>query len=133
MKKNKTYIIAAISIILGLFFVYKGINKHFLSACKVYDSSSTLPIDYQNLMNALCHSGFTYIVGLIQVASGLLLIIPKTRLLGALLLLPVIINIFLFHLLIDNRPEELIETGIPLMLNLIVFVSFYPKWKPILN
>lgn len=124
-------LIAIISVALGAFFVYKGINKHFLSPCKVYDSSSTIPIAYQNLITSLCTTGYTKIIGVLEVLSGLLLIIPRTRLLGSIILLPVIINIFLFHLILDNRPHEITETGIPLLAAILIFVSYYQKWKVI--
>lgn len=133
MKKTISYLVFALAVILGLFFIYKGLNKHFLSECKVYDADSPLPLDYRNLMTALCSSGFTKVIGFLEIASGILLIIPRTRLLGSIILLPVIITIFLFHLLIDNRPEELIETGIPLAITLLIFFSYYETWKVIVT
>lgn len=133
MKKNTFSILVVLaSTILGLFFIYKGINKHFLSPCKVYEASSTIPIEYQNLTTSFCQSGYFMVIGFFQILAGLLLIIPKTRLLGSIILLPIILNIFLIHLIMDNRPEELIETGIPLLLTLFVFGHYYPIWKKIL-
>ncbi|TPD66926.1 DoxX family protein [Flavobacterium microcysteis] len=131
MKKAIQYSVAGLAIILGAFFVYKGLNKHFLSECKVYEADSPLPLNYRNLITALCTSGFTKVVGFLEIASGILLIIPRTRLLGSIVLLPVIITIFLFHLLIDNRPHELVETGIPLLAAILVFASYYNVWKVI--
>lgn len=131
MKKAIHYSVAGLAIILGVFFVYKGLNKHFLSQCKVYEPDSPLPLNYRNLITALCTSGFTKVVGFLEIASGILLIIPRTRLLGSIVLLPVIITIFLFHLLIDNRPHELVETGIPLLVAILVFASYYNVWKVI--
>lgn len=135
MSRNNIFRIAItiISIALGVFFIYKGVNKHFLSPCKVYDSTSTIPIEYQNLITSLCSRGYTKIIGVLEVLSGILLIIPRTRLLGAIILLPVIINIFLFHLILDNRPHEIVETGIPLLATIIIFASYYQKRKVILK
>lgn len=132
MKKAIHYSVAGLAIILGAFFVYKGLNKHFLSECKVYEPDSPLPLNYRNLITALCTSGFTKVVGFLEIASGILLIIPRTRLLGSIVLLPVIITIFLFHLFIDNRPHELVETGIPLLAAILVFASHYNVWKVII-
>lgn len=132
MKKAIHYSVAGLAIILGAFFVYKGLNKHFFSECKVYEPDSPLPLNYRNLITALCTSGFTKVVGFLEIASGILLIIPRTRLLGSIVLLPVIITIFLFHLLIDNRPHELVETGIPLLAAILVFASYYNVWKVII-
>lgn len=125
-------IVLVLSTVLGIFFIYKGVDKHFVSQCKVYDADSTIPLHYQNLMTALCQTGFTKIIGFLEVLSGLLLVYPRTRLLGSIVLMPVIVCIFLFHLIIDNRPHELIETGIPLLMNVLIFVSGYKKWKYIL-
>lgn len=114
---------------LGVFFIYKGIDKHFLSPCKVYGPDSTLPQDYMNLMTTLCSSGFTKVVGTVQILAGLLLFFPRTRLLGDILILPVITTIFIFHLLIDNRPHELIETGIPLAAAILILLYHYKDWR----
>ncbi len=132
MKKYLPYLLAGISLALGLFFIYKGLNKHWLSPCKVYGPESSIPPAYIQLITALCQSGFLKVVGSLQILSGVLLLIPKTRLLGAVLLLPIILNIFLIHLFLDNRPEELVETGIPLLLTLLVLAMTAPNWRHLL-
>ena len=114
---------------LGLYFIYKGFTKHFLNTCKVYTSESTEPLVYQELMTILCQSGLTTIVGGIQILSGILLLIPKLRLVGAIMLLPIISNIFLFHVFLDNRPHENIETGLLLLLNILIIALDFNKWK----
>lgn len=111
--------------------MYKGITKHFISPCKIYDAESTIPIEYQNVITAFCQSGFFKIVGFLQALSGLLLIIPKTRLLGAAILLPVVINMFLIHFFLDNRPEELWETGIPMVMTVFIILMNFGKVKKI--
>ena len=132
MKKFYSISILILSVALGAFFVYKGINKHFLSPCKVYGPEDTVPLEYQNVITAFCNSGFNKFVGLFEVLAGLLLIIPRTRLIGALVLLPIISNIFMLHFKLDNRPHELVETGIPLAINLLIIIYYYPTWKKLL-
>lgn len=132
MKRFLNLIVGLLAILLGAFFIWKGLDKHFLNPCKVYGPDSTLPADYQNLMTALCSSGFNKVTGTLEVLSGLLLIFTRTRLLGSIILMPVIITIFLFHAFIDNRPHELVETGIPLAVNIMVFASYYKHWKSLL-
>jgi len=132
MNRITTIIMYVFGAALGLFFIYKGINKHFLSPCKAFGSDSTLPEDYRAVISALCSSGFTTMVGFFQVLSGLLLLIPRTRLLGAIILLPIIANIFFLHLFLDNRPEELVETGIPFAITLLIIGTSYKKWKSLL-
>lgn len=132
MKKTTDIVLLVLGALLGGFFVYKGITKHFISPCKVYGPESTIPLEYQQVITAFCKSGFFKVVGAIQVLSGLLLIIPKTRLLGALTLLPVVINMFLIHYFLDNRPEELWETGIPLAMTLIIVLMNLGKVKRVM-
>jgi len=133
MKPLFPILMALLGAALGVFFVYKGVDKHFVNACKVYGPDSTLPQDYMNLMTTLCSSGFTRIVGGTEILAGVLLIFPRTRLLGDILLMPVISTIFLFHLLIDNRPEELIETGVPLAAAIIILMYHYKDWRFMLH
>ena len=123
------YLLVVSAILVGGFFIYKGITKHWLGSCKVYDLDSTIPIMYQQVITAFCESGFFKMIGFFQIVGGILFIIPKTRLLGALVLLPIIFNIFTIHLFLDNRPEELIISGIPLALTFIVALTYL---KPIL-
>lgn len=129
MKKSIPLLISVIAIALGLFFIYKGLNKHFLSPCKVYGPESTIPLEYQQVITHMCQSGMLMVVGFFQILSGILLIIPKTRLMGAIVLLPIIFNIFILHLFLDNRPEELVETGIPLLMTLVIIGYYFPVWK----
>jgi uncharacterized membrane protein YphA (DoxX/SURF4 family) len=131
MKKTSDFILLVLGALLGGFFVYKGINKHFLSECKVFEPDSTIPMAYQQVITAFCKSGFFKVVGAIQAFAGFLLIIPRTRLLGAVLLLPVVINMFLIHFFLDNRPEELWETGIPLAMNVLIVLLHWDRVKKI--
>jgi uncharacterized membrane protein YphA (DoxX/SURF4 family) len=132
MKKIGSILILVLATLLGGFFMYKGITKHFIKPCKFFGTESTIPLDYQQVITAFCRSGFFKVVGAIQALSGLLLVLPKTRLLGAVMLLPVAINMFLIHLFLDNRPEELWETGIPLVMTLMIIVLHWNRVKRIL-
>lgn len=131
MKKIAVIILYISSILLGALFIYKGINKHYLSPCKVFGPESTIPLEYQQVITNMCQSGMLKVVGFFQIIAGLFLLIPRTRLFGAIVLLPVIFNIFILHLFLDNRPEELVETGIPLALTLYIIVYYYNTWKPV--
>jgi uncharacterized membrane protein YphA (DoxX/SURF4 family) len=132
MKFFLPVLISLLAAALGIFFIYKGIDKHFLSACPVYGAKSGLSQNYINLMTVLCETGFTKIIGGIEVVAGLLLIFPKTRLTGTFIIMPIIICIFLIHALIDNRIYELLETGIPLSATLLIFAFHQKNWKLII-
>lgn len=129
MQKVSKWLPIVLGVVLGGFFMYKGINKHWLSPCKVYGPDSTIPAAYQEVITAFCQSGFLKLVGALEAIFGLMLIFNRTRLLGSMMLLPLILNIFLIHLFLDNRPEELVETGIPLAMNIAILAIYYPKWK----
>lgn len=127
----KNILIWAISLALAAFFIYKGLTKHWMSPCKVYPPDTTIPQEYIQVINAFCHSGFLKMVGFLQLLSGILLLIPRTRVLGAFLLLTIILNIFMIHAFLDNRPGELVESGIPLALNAILIALLHDRWKSI--
>lgn len=133
MKNYLKYLILPVAIVLGLFFIYKGLNKHWMMPCKVYGPESTIPVPYQQVITAFCESGFLKLVGALQIFSGILLLIPRTRIMGAILLFPIILNIFLIHLFLDNRPEELLETGLPLLANIVIIGYHYKQWLPLVK
>jgi hypothetical protein len=130
-KKTIEKILLVLGALLGGFFVFKRITKHFITPSRVFDAEFTIPLAYEQVITAFCQSGFFKVVGSLQASSGLFLIIPKTRLLGAVLLMPVVINIFLIHFFLDNRPEELWETGIPLTMNVLILLFNFGKIKKI--
>jgi uncharacterized membrane protein YphA (DoxX/SURF4 family) len=82
-------------ILLGLIFVVFGSNAflHFLP----------MPPLPQNLAGEYLHaffaSGYVYAIGGLQVIGGLLLLIGRFVPLGLTILGPIIVNIWLFHLL----------------------------------
>lgn len=129
MTNFRTILLWLISIALAAFFIYKGLTKHWLGSCKVYPADSPIPRDYINVITAFCNAGFLKMIGALQILSGVLLLAPRTRLLGAVLLLPIIFNIFMIHFFLDNRPEELVESGIPLAGNVLLIALMANKWK----
>ena len=77
-------------------------------------------------MNTFKYSGFLDMISLIQILVGILIVIPFTRLLGLLTLLPIIFNIFFMHVFFDNRVDENIETGFLLIINILLLL-YYKK------
>jgi putative oxidoreductase len=136
MNKYEKLLLQSIAVIIGGFFAYKGLTKHLLNPCKVYGADSNIPPDYISLVTVLCRNNYLVMVGLFQILFGLLLLIPKTRLLGALGLIPVVLVIFTFHLFLDNRPDELVETGLPLLGLLLLLMNEVSRkigWKTLFS
>jgi len=132
-KKIHTFL----TIILALFFIYKGIDKmpiklKDISKEEIVETiiekgSYEAPVGYKITMNTMRQSGFLRLISVFQILAGILMIIPKTRIAGLLLLLPIIFNIFFMHVFFDNRMHENIETGLLLLLNLILCSFYYKK------
>lgn len=75
-------------------------------------------------MNTFKYSGFLDMNSLIQILAGILIIVPVTRLVGLLNLLPIIFNIFFMHVFFDNRVDENIETGFLLVIYIILLLNY---------
>ncbi len=131
------------SLALGIFFIYAGVKKiipkpppakvdhsEFLKAFE--ENRFERPVTFKMGIKALKTSGFLKMVGVFQVVAGLLILLPLTRLLGLLVLLPVTINIFCFHAFMDNRPDENVETGFFLFMNLLLIAFYASRFKYLL-
>lgn len=138
----KTAIHSICSILLGIFFIYKGIDKMPIKLKEVSQEEITstiiekesyeAPVGYKITMNTMRQSGFLRLIAFFQVLAGILMIIPKTRLTGLLILLPIIFNIFFMHVFFDNRIDENIVTGIILTMNLLLCAYYYKRIRLIL-
>ena len=138
----KTTIHAICTIILGLFFIFKGIDKLPIKLKEVTEQQiiSTIvekesyeaPVGYRITMNTMRQSGFIRLISLFQILAGVLMIIPRTRLAGLLILLPIIFNIFFMHVFFDNRMDENILTGIILSVNILLCSYYYKRIRLVL-
>jgi uncharacterized membrane protein YphA (DoxX/SURF4 family) len=131
IKKNRWHWILSIvcRILLAYAFIVAGmvkiIGERFASGL-----SEMHPMG--SYLEALHHTGYYYtFIGFSQVAAGILLLIPGTVLLGALLYLPIIVNIWILSFAV--RFEGSIVTS-PLMVfaNLYLLAWHYDKLKYIL-
>ena len=86
-------------LLLGLLFVLSG-SMHFLRSLP---PGPLPPGPESQFMTALGTTGYMHVVAGIEVAGGLLLVIGQFLPLGLTMLAPVIVNIALFHLLIEHR------------------------------
>jgi hypothetical protein len=76
-----------------------------------------------HFMQALGPTGYVKFVKMFEFTGGILVMIPRLRNIGLLLLGPVIVNIIAFHVLIDD-PRQLINP----MLDIIVVCALYLLW-----
>lgn len=98
--KNK--ILTILSAIMGLLFLNGGINK-FLNYMPVpADLDPELVKDFQALVEI---SWLIPLIAVAEIIAGLLLIFPRTRALGVLIIFPVAVGILLTHIVVD--PSQL--------------------------
>ncbi|UII29585.1 DoxX family protein [Fulvivirga ulvae] len=93
--KNK--IILVLSILFGLMMVNSGLNKFFN-----YMPMPEMPEQMMAIFGALLTVKWLMpLVALVEIVGGVLIAIPKTRALGAIVLLPVMAGIVIHHLTHD--------------------------------
>ncbi|HDZ14560.1 MAG TPA: DoxX family membrane protein, partial [Pricia sp.] len=102
----KTKVLFVAALLVGLMFINAGLNK-FLNYMPMPEE---MPEKMLNAMKAFMEIGWLLpLVGLAEIIGGLLLVIPKTRALGALIIFPVMIGITLTNIFQDS-------SGLPIVL-----------------
>ena len=104
-------------LLLGLMFVVFGSNI-FFHFIPMPEQKPSLATDFSK---ALMVSHYMYVVGFLQVAGGLLLVIGRYVPLGLTLLGPVIVNILLFHIFLE-------PTGLPMAL-VVSALALFLLWR----
>jgi uncharacterized membrane protein YphA (DoxX/SURF4 family) len=102
--KNKVLFVFAL--LFGLLFINAGLDKffHFMPMPK------DLPEKMLKAFDAFTEIGWLMpLVGIAEFVGGLLIILPRTRALGALIIFPVMVGIALTNIVQDQR-------GLPLVL-----------------
>jgi uncharacterized membrane protein YphA (DoxX/SURF4 family) len=96
MKNKITFVL---SLLFGLMFINAGLNK-FLNYMPMPEH---LPEKMMKAMAAFMEIGWLLpLVGTFEILGGLLIIIPKTRALGALMILPIMVGIVLTNIVQDS-------------------------------
>ncbi|WP_299247526.1 DoxX family membrane protein [uncultured Aquimarina sp.] len=106
--------------ILAVLMVIFGLNK-FFGFIPVEPPADPIA---QSFMGAMFTSYLFIVVAIAEILGGILLIIPKTRFLGWLLLLPVLFNIVAFHV-----AHDFIGNGIWLLPTLLFAINTYFQFK----
>ena len=104
-------------VLLGLMFVVFGSNV-FFHFIPMPPQKPSLATDFSK---ALMESNYVYVVGFLQVAGGLLILIGRYVPLGLTLLGPVIVNILLFHLFLE-------PTGLPIAI-VVAVLALFLLWR----
>ncbi|GAB5523774.1 MAG: DoxX family membrane protein [Roseivirga sp.] len=145
MHKKTTfkYLIIAIRLALGGLFIYAGIQK-FVPAEKPAPKAQTelseevakpaLPenvVKIKAYIGGLKQTGFFWpMLGVAELVCGLLLVSQLFSLLGAVMLVPLTLNIFLFEVFLGGGDAiEILTHGAYLVGNLLILLYGYPRLK----
>jgi len=124
MKRN---ILLVLCTLLGLMMINSGLNKFFN-----YMPVSAPTEEQMKIFGAMMTLKWLIpLVAIVEIAGGILMIIPKTRALAALVLLPVLTGIVVHHLALDVA-----GIGIGLLLfaiNVWVIIENREKYLPIVS
>jgi len=85
-----------------------------------------------NFMGQLGASGWVWpLVAIVEIIAGVLFFMKKTRALGAIMIFPIVIGIFLFHVVMD--PHGLPIAIALLAINLWVIYENWDKYTPMIR
>lgn len=123
--KNK--IILILSILFGIMMVNSGLNKFFS-----YMPMPEMPEQLMAVFGALMTVKWLMpLVAVVEIAGGVLIAIPKTRALGAIVILPVMVGILVHHLTYDIAG---ITMGLVLFLiNVWIIIENRDKYSPMIK
>ena len=124
----KHKIIFVLSLLTGLLMINAGLNK-FLNYIPIPED---LPENMKRVNDTFMEIGWLLpLVGAVEILGGILFIIPKTRALGALVILPIMVGILLTHIII--MPSGLAMAIVLMAINLWVIYENREKYLPILR
>jgi uncharacterized membrane protein YphA (DoxX/SURF4 family) len=121
--KNK--ILFVLCLLFGLLLINGGLNKIF----EYMPVPEDLPVELVNDFGALKEIVWLFpLIGIAEIIGGLLIIIPKTRALGAVIFFPVAVGILLTHIFVD--PSGLIIALVVWALLLWIIYENWDKYRP---
>lgn len=144
MKNYISIMFIIFRLVLGGMMVYGGIQKFekpipspLEVAEKVKQFASPEKVD--TLQKILYISGakqtgyFWQVLGICEILFGCLLLFQGTGFIGTIFLLPITLQIFLFHLFLEpDELGELLQTGALFGINIILVLREKDKWKNLL-
>ncbi|MBK7233417.1 MAG: DoxX family protein [Saprospiraceae bacterium] len=131
VKSNKWFYFFAVfnRIALAAGFIPSGLTKIF------GERFTSLSINHPmgNYLESLYHTGYYYpFIGYVQVIAAILLLIPRTATLGAIVYFPVILNICILSLAVGFE-GSLVTSPLMVMANLYLICWDYDKLKFIIS
>lgn len=122
MNSNFTTILR---LILALGLLVFGLNK-FLG----FIPAPELPTDAADFMQSLTATGYVlYFLGILEVWIGLLLLFKKWVPFALIVLVPISVNVLLFHIFLDM--PDIIQAIVVASLNAILIAKYWKAYRPL--
>lgn len=116
-------------LLFGLMFINAGLDKFFH-----YNPMPKLTDEQMKVYAAFGEIGWLMpLVGAVEVIGGILFIFPKTRALGAIIILPVMVGILLHNLYRDPSTTGIAMSVVLFLINLWVIVDSKEKYKALVS
>jgi putative oxidoreductase len=124
--KNK--ILLVVSVLLGLMFINGGLNKLFHYIPMPENMPAEAMADFKALMEV---KWLLPLIAIFEIVGGILIMISKTRALGAIVIFPIMVGILLSHIMVD-------QSGLPIAIVLVAILSWImyenrSKYLPMIN
>jgi uncharacterized membrane protein YphA (DoxX/SURF4 family) len=118
-----------ISILFGLMFINAGLNKflNYMPMEKPTPEQMELFAAFDKIFWLLP------LVGAVEILGGLLFIFPKTRALGAIVILPVMVGIVIHNFTMDKSPMGMSIAGVLFLINLWMIIDNKEKYRALLK
>ncbi|WP_316800754.1 DoxX family protein [Pedobacter frigidisoli] len=115
-------------VLLGALFLWGGIAFFFHLGPKEMPKMSA---DQTTFMSGLNVSYLFKFVKVTELLAGLLLLINRTAALGAIVALPITLNIFLYNAIL--APEQMVMGIVILLFNLYLLYAYREKYLPMVS
>lgn len=124
----KSKILTTLSAFFGLLLINGGLNKFFHYMPTPEDLNPELVKDFEALVEI---SWLMPLIAIAEIIGGALLIFPRTRALGALIVFPVMVGILLTHVFVD--PSQIIIAIVIWAILLWIIYDNREKYAPIFS
>lgn len=121
-------VLTILSGLFGLMMVNSGLNKFFQYMPMPDNLSEAMTNDFAAFQEI---SWLMPLVAVAEIAGGIMLFLPKTRALGALVLFPVMVGILLLHVFVE--PSGLILTFVLWAILLWIIYDNRQKYMPLIQ
>ncbi|MEM7108561.1 MAG: hypothetical protein AAF519_10085 [Bacteroidota bacterium] len=117
--------------LLALIFIWAGIEKLFLPYDPSVFKSDVAMTDpkFFAFYDFLMGTGYLYFVGFFQLLNGLLLVLRKTYLLGAVMMVPLLLCLLMTQIFIGKYAGFIIFDGVLFSMNAFLILSHYQELK----